>query len=92
MTSKTKPITVELCAGTNCTFRGAGNLLHVLYSEKQIAPYCDIKESSCFHDLCNHAKNSPIVRINNQIFTNASPEVILDAIFTRIDELGNQQQ
>ncbi len=92
MTSYTKPIVVELCAGTNCTFRGAGNLLHVLQSEKQIAPYCDIREVSCLDNLCDHAKNSPVVRINHEIFEHASPEVILDAIYTRIEAFEEKQQ
>ena len=92
MASQTKPIVVELCAGTNCTFRGAGNLLHILQSETQIAPYCDIQEISCLDNLCDHAKKSPVVRINDEVFEQASPEVILDALYTRIEALGEKDQ
>ncbi|MFH2113672.1 MAG: hypothetical protein ABIJ86_04100 [Spirochaetota bacterium] len=87
MDSGKKPLLVEICMGVNCTFLGAGNLLQTILSEKDLTPYCMVRELSCFKDRCEHAYKSPIVRIDKEYFENASPEVILDALYTRIDEI-----
>ena len=87
MDSEKKPLLVEICMGVNCTFRGAGNLLQTIRSEKELAPYCTVREMSCFNDRCEHAYKSPIVRIDGEYYENASPEVILDTLYTRIDEI-----
>ncbi len=78
--------------GMNCMFRGAGNLLQALQSEEDIVPNCRIEEISCLHDRCDHARKSPIVRVNETIFENASAEVILEAVHTLlIKEDGREE-
>lgn len=76
---------VYVCTGTNCTFRGAAQLLNMLRSEDTIRTHCRIHEMSCFEDRCEHAKKSPIVRIDDDMFEKASAEVILEEIHRRID-------
>lgn len=86
-----KQIVVEICMGVNCTFRGAGNLLQVISSDEGLAPFCKVHELACFKDRCDHAYKSPIVRIDNTYYENASPERILDALYTRIDGITREE-
>lgn len=74
--AKTK-IRVSICMGTNCTFRGAAQLVESLLTDEEISRHCEVIETSCLNDTCDHAKNSPVIRIEDDYVTNAKPEVVL---------------
>lgn len=85
-----KPISVEICMGVNCIYRGAGNLLQIIQSEKDLSLYCRVQEFPCFENRCEHAYKSPLVRIDETYYENASPECILDVLYERLDKIKEQ--
>lgn len=83
--NKQKTLHVYVCTGTNCTFRGATQLLTMLRSDDSIRTHCGVHEMSCFENRCDHAKRSPMVRIDGDIFENAQVEEILEEIHRRLN-------
>ncbi|MDF1569107.1 MAG: (2Fe-2S) ferredoxin domain-containing protein [Spirochaetaceae bacterium] len=77
-------IHVSVCMGTNCTFRGAAQLVETMLADEKIKDYCTIVETSCLSKKCNHANNSPVIRIEDDYFTQAKPEAVLDELHARI--------
>lgn len=72
--------------GTNCTFRGAAQLMEALRGEEGIQESCTIEEMSCPDKLCDHARRSPVVKIGDNYFFQAKPEEILEELYLRIEE------
>ncbi len=79
-----KKIDIFVCMGTNCTFRGASQLIEALRSEKKIQEYCSIHEMPCSDSVCDHSRRSPVVKIDDELFLQAKPEVILEEVYKRI--------
>jgi len=77
-------IQVSVCMGTNCAFRGAAQLVETLLAEEEINRHCTIVETSCLNEKCDHARNSPVVRIEDDYILQAKPEAVLDELHARI--------
>ena len=77
-------IRVSVCMGTNCAFRGAAQLVETLRADEEINSHCTIVETSCLDEKCDHAKNSPVIRIEDDYVTQAKPEAVLDALHALI--------
>ncbi|ADK82372.1 NAD(P)H-dependent oxidoreductase subunit E [Sediminispirochaeta smaragdinae] len=75
---------VSVCMGTNCTFRGASQLMETLRAEEGIKDHCIIEEMSCPDELCDHSRRSPVVKIDDDYVMQAKPEAILDEVYKRI--------
>ena len=88
---ETKPgeqeIQVSVCMGTNCAFRGASQLIEALVADEEINRRCTIVETACLNDKCDHAKNSPVIRIGDEYYTKAKPEAVLDELHARLARL-----
>lgn len=82
--SKEEKMQIFVCTGTNCEFRGASQLVEALRGEKDIQKYCTIRESACTDNVCDHSRRSPVVKIDDDVFLEAKPEVILDEVYSRI--------
>ncbi len=80
-------IEISICMGTNCTFRGASHLLELLQMEDDIQKNCNFIETHCQEEVCEHSRNSPVVKIDNDLFIKAKPEVILDELHRRLNDL-----
>ncbi len=88
--TKQEKIEISICTGTNCEFRGASQLVEALRSEKGIQSYCTIREGSCSDNMCDHSRRSPVVKIDDDVFLEAKPEVILDEVYARIRNLREE--
>ncbi len=80
-------IEISICMGTNCAYRGASHLLELLQMEDEIQQNCNIVETPCQKEICEHSRNSPVVKIDNDLFVKAKPEVILGELHKRLYEL-----
>ncbi len=78
-------IEVSVCMGTNCAFRGACQLMEVLKLEEGIRNHCIILETSCMEEMCDHSRNSPVVKIGNDYYQKAQPEAVLEEIYSRME-------
>ncbi|MFA6682258.1 MAG: NAD(P)H-dependent oxidoreductase subunit E [Sphaerochaeta sp.] len=77
-------IHISVCTGTNCSFRGASQLVEALRAEKDIQEYCVISEMSCPNSVCDHSRRSPVVKINDDYILEAKLEAIMDNVYTHI--------
>lgn len=94
---------IQVCAGARCTMLGSDIIYNRLsdfveeFNEKMESEYLDIEKSNIeismipCNDLCKKdKKNSPVVIVDDKIFTNAKTEVIMEYILdTAFEEKFN---
>ncbi len=77
-------ITISVCTGTNCAFRGASLLLEALRAEQDIQQFCVVREIFCPDKVCDHSRRSPVVKIDDDYILEAKLEAIMEKVYTLI--------
>ena len=72
---------VKVCVGTNCTFKGALNILEYLENDKKLKGKTKIITCNCFDKTCK-PDNCPRVMVGEEIIKKAT----IDKILVKIGE------
>jgi len=75
-------IKIQICVGTNCSFKGSLDLLEYLEHDERLKGKVEISTSNCFNKVCKN-NNSPVVMINNELMLKAT----LDQVLSKIGDL-----
>lgn len=78
-----KKVHITICCGLNCATRGGQELLDLMERDPTLMKYCEIDAKEC-RNLCCDGNKSPVVIINNDSFTNMTPDHLINIINEKI--------
>ncbi|MDF2567600.1 MAG: hypothetical protein K0R90_1056 [Oscillospiraceae bacterium] len=80
-----KKLKIEVCSGSECTMMGAMDIIESIEGLKSLKQQLRLKSQievipcKCFGD-CKNGQFSPIVKINDEVITNATSDIVMSRI------------
>lgn len=74
-------LSVKVCAGTNCSYKGSLEILDYLEQDENLKDKITIKSCNCFDKACK-PNNAPVVKVGDELLVKAT----LDKVLLKIGE------
>lgn len=77
-------IQVKICCGIHCSIHGGQEIGDIFENDVLLANNCEFNYTKCLN-CCDDGRLSPVIEINGQIFTQMTPERVLDHISSLVE-------
>ena len=72
-------VDLKICCGINCLIRGGQELLDALEDNPELVQMCEFECVKCL-EFCDDGKESPVVQIQDKIYTKITLERFLSLL------------
>jgi len=77
-------LTVRVCVGLNCSFRGGLQLLEAMEDDPRLRDGCEVEEVGCQDELCAGGRLSPVVFVDGEPLCGIGVAELCDLLHERL--------